>query len=252
MMQRRQLINALAAGAGTLALSPQTLFAKAPTPSDGKADWIYKGGLIYTVDPSRPTAEAVAVRGNRIVFVGRAQDAQAWQGSHTKIVNLDGGMLMPGFVDSHNHLATLGVTKLGVNVGGLKGKEPVFKAIRDWIEKQPANAVLRGFGWVLHDTFGEEMPRREWLDQITGDRPMYLMTADMHETWFNTAAMKLAGLTASTPDPDPGKQYFVRDPDGTPSGLAIEGAAFHILIACGMRSEEHTSELQSHHDLVCR
>lgn len=244
-MQRRKLIKTLAAGAGTLAISPQSIFAKAPSPSDGKADWIYKGGLIYTVDPNLPTAEAVAVRGSRIVFVGSAKDVDAWQGSQTKVVNLGGQMLMPGFIDSHNHLATLGITKLGVNLSGLKGKDTVLKAIRDWVSKQSPNAPLRGFGWVLHDTFGDVIPRREWLDEITGDRPMYLMTADTHETWFNTAAMKKAGLSANSPDPDPGKQYYVRDNDGTPSGLAIEpGASFPILIACGMTSRETVLDSQ--------
>ena len=232
-------------GAGALALSPLMTFAKAPSPSDGKADWIYKGGLIYTVDPARPTAEAVAVRGDRIVFVGSAKDVEAWTGPKSRAVDLAGGMLMPGFIDSHDHLASTGIMKLGVNLSGLKGKEVVFKAIREWIAGQSPNATLRGYGWVLHDTFGEELPRREWLDEITGDRPMYLLSSDIHETWFNTAAMKKAGLSASTPDPDPGKQYYKRDPDGTPTGLAIEAAAeFPIVIACGMTSPETVRESQ--------
>lgn len=243
-MKRRDFLQQLAFGAGLMTLSPQLLYAKGFSPSDGKADWVYTSGLVYTVDPGRPTAEAVAVRGDRIVFVGSARDVGAWIGPKTQVVKLGERMLLPGFIDSHDHLAVLGVTKLGVNVSGITGKEKVFAALREWVAKQPPQATLRGFGWVLHDTFGEEFPRREWLDAITGDRPMYLMTADMHETWFNTAAMKAAGVSANTPDPDPGKQYFVRDPDGTPSGLAIEGAAFPILIACGMTAPETVRESQ--------
>ncbi len=243
-MKHRKLLQILALCAGAMAVSSQMSFAAAPSPSEGKADWIYKGGLIYTVDPANPKAEAVAVRGDRIVFVGSAKDAEAWRGPDTKAVDLAGGMLMPGFIDSHDHLATLGVTKLGINIGGIAGKDNVLKAIREWVAKQPPDATLRGFGWALHDTFGEELPRREWLDEITGDRPMYLMSADMHETWFNTAAMKKAGLSKSTPDPDPGKQYYTRDPDGTPAGLAVEGAAFPVLIALGMTSKETVRESQ--------
>jgi predicted amidohydrolase YtcJ len=244
-MNRREFVQGLAIGTGICALSPQVVFAKGPSPNDGKADWIYKGGLIYTVDPALPTAEAVAVRGDRIVFVGSAKDVEAWTGPKTRAVDLAGGMLMPGFINSHDHLASTGIMKLGVNLSGLKGKEVVFKAIRQWIAGQSPNATLRGYGWVLHDTFGEELPRREWLDEITGDRPMYLLSSDIHETWFNTAAMKKAGLSASTPDPDPGKQYYKRDPDGTPTGLAIEAAAeFPIVIACGMTSPETVRESQ--------
>jgi predicted amidohydrolase YtcJ len=242
-MKRREFLLNVAVGACIAALS-QTLYGQIPSPNDAKADWIFKGGLIYTVDPARPTAEAVAVRGNLIVFAGSAKDVGAWQGPKTQVVDLADGMLLPGFIDSHDHLATLGVTKLGINVGGLVGKDKVLKAIRAWIANQPPNATLRGFGWALHDTFGEALPRREWLDEVTGDRPMYLMSADMHETWFNTAAMTAAGLGASTPDLDPGKQYYTRNPDGTPSGLAVEGAALPILAACGMTSPEAVRESQ--------
>lgn len=242
-MKRRCFLQYLAICA-LIVLTVQLSFAGAPTPDEGKADWIYKGGLVYTVDSANPKAESVAVRGNQIVFVGSAKDVGRWQGPKTRIVDLKGGMLMPGFIDSHNHLATLGVTKLGINISGIAGKDKVIKAIREWVAKQPPKAVLRGFGWALHDTFGEDSPRREWLDEATGDRPMYLMSADMHETWFNTAAMKVAGLSASTPDPDPGKQYYTRDKDGTPSGLAVEGAAFPVLIAMGMTSQKTIHESQ--------
>ena len=241
-MQRRRFLQTLALG--VIAMSPQSLFAKVPSPSEGKADWIYQGGLIYTVNPANPKAEAVAVRGNQIVFVGPAKDVEAWRGPNTRAVDLAGGMLMPGFIDSHDHLATLGVTKLGINIGGIAGKDNVLKAIREWVAKQPANVTLRGFGWVLHDTFGKDVPRREWLDDVTGDRPMYLMSSDMHETWFNTAAMKKAGLSKDTPDLDPGKQYYTRDADGTPSGLAVEGAALAILVSMGFGSHEVVLESQ--------
>ena len=73
--------------------------------------------------------------------------------------------------------------------------------------------------------------RREWLDDITGDRPMYLLSADAHDSWFNTAAMRAAGIGTDTPDPDPGAQYWVRDPDGTPTGHAVEGAATIPILA---------------------
>jgi predicted amidohydrolase YtcJ len=77
----------------------------------------------------------------------------------------------------------------------------------------------------MPDSFEERSPRREWLDEITGDRPMYLFSAHSHDSWFNTAAMRAAGIGPDTPDPDPGAQYWVRDPDGTPTGHGVEAAA---------------------------
>ena len=111
-----------AVGAGALVVGSNTLFAKSFSPSEGKADWIYKGGLIYTSDLKNPIAEAVAVRGNQIVFVGSLSEIGLWQGLNTRIVNLDGGMLMPGFVDAHAH-PELGVTKVGLDIVGLEGKD---------------------------------------------------------------------------------------------------------------------------------
>ena len=246
VLRRSAVFAATAVAAPSLAPAAETQVKESslPTPKDGEADWLFQNGYIYTVNASQPIAEAAAVRGNQIVYVGDKSGAAAWKGPNTRVVELAGRMLMPGFIDSHDHLATLGVTKLGVNVSGLKGKDTVLDAIREWIARQPPEAPLRGFGWVLHDTFGEELPRREWLDEVTGDRPMYLISADIHETWFNTAAMKAAGLDASTPDPDPGKQYYARNPDGAPLGLAIEGAALPILIACGMTAPETVRESQ--------
>jgi predicted amidohydrolase YtcJ len=136
-MKRREFIQSLAVGAGLCALTPRLLLAKAPSPNEGAADWIYQGGLIYTVDPANPTAEAVAVRGNLIVFVGSLQDVGAWQGPNTRIVNLDGGMLMPGFVDAHAHPELAGVVKVGLDVTGIKDKEEILKRVREYVAKNP-------------------------------------------------------------------------------------------------------------------
>ena len=170
--------------------------AAQPDPAAGAADWLFGGGLVYTVDPARPHAEAVAVRGDTIVYVGDRAGAEAWKGKDTREVDLAGRMLLPGFVDAHDHLSCLGATKLGVNVRGLKGKEAILERVRSWVVQQPKDAVLRGHGWSM-ESFGDVSPRREWLDAVTGDRPMYVLSFDMHDLWFNTAAMRLAGVTAT-------------------------------------------------------
>ena len=186
--------------------------------------YLLTNGPVWTGDPAQPWAQAVVVRGADLVHVGTRNAADSFVDAGTELIDLRGRMCLPGFIDSHNHLASMALSKLGVNVAGIVGRDAVLAAIRDWVAAQPADAPLCGHAW-MPDSFEERSPRREWLDEITGDRPMYLFSADAHDSWFNTAAMKAAGIDKNTPDPDPGAQYWVRDPDGTPTGHAVEGAA---------------------------
>ncbi len=198
--------------------------------------YLLSNGPIWTGDPARPWVQAVVVRGADLVHVGTRDGADDFVDSATELIDLNGRMCLPGFIDAHNHLASMAVSKLGVNLSGIVGRDAVLAAIGQWVAGQPADSPLRGYAW-MPDSFEERSPRREWLDEITGDRPMYLFSADAHDMWFNTAAMRAAGISASTPDPDPGAQYWVRDPDGTPTGHAVEAASYMpIIIAQGLFS----------------
>ena len=193
---------------------------------------VFLGGTVVTMDPRRPSAECVIVDGDRIVFVGTESDGRLRGPEGAEVIALQGGMLLPGFVDAHNHLAMLAIGKLGVDLSGIVGRGPILEAIREYVAGNPGLEVYRGFGWYPA-SFEGVSPRREWLDEITGEVPMVVNSADTHDLWFNTAAMRKAGIDASTPDPDP-NQYYVRDADGTPAGHAIEGAALiPLLIAVG-------------------
>ena len=199
--------------------------------------YLLANGPIWTGDPAQPWAQAVVVRGRDLVHVGTRAAADDFIDRATEFIDLDGRMCLPGFIDSHNHLASMAVSKLGVNLAGIVGRDAVLAKVREWVAAQPLDAPLRGHAW-MPDSFEERSPRREWLDEITGDRPMYLFSADAHDSWFNTAAMRDAGIDAGTPDPDPGAQYYVRDPDGTPTGHAVEGAAtIPIIVAQNLFSQ---------------
>lgn len=247
-LPRRRLLQAgalMAAAAVTPSVLQTGTAHAGPGPTggaEGPADWLFSGGGIYTMNPAQPWAQAVAVRGNRIVYVGDGTGVERWRGPRTRLVDLKGRMLLPGFVDSHNHLASLGATKLGVNVRGLIGKDAILARVKEWIQQQPPGAVLRGHGWSLESMQGVS-PRREWLDAITGDRPMYLLSFDMHDMWFNTAAMQLAGVTAKTPNPSK-TGFYERDPDGTPTGHSHEDAHLQILLAMGFTSPQTIAEAQ--------
>ena len=186
--------------------------------------YLVTNGSIWTGDPTVPWAQAVVVRGSDLAHVGTRAGADDFVDAATEFIDLNGGMCLPGFIDAHNHLASMALSKLGVNLSGVVGRDAVVAAVRDWVATQPPGAPLRGHGW-MPDSFEERSPRREWLDEVTGERPMYLFSADAHDSWFNTAAMRDAGIGRDTPDPDPGAQYWVRDPDGTPTGHAVEAAA---------------------------
>ena len=194
-----------------------------------ESSYLLANGPIWTGDPAQPWAQAGVVRGPDLVHVGTRDAADGFCDAATETIDLHGRMCLPGFIDAHNHLASMAVSKLGVNLSGIVGRDPVLAVIRRWVADQPADAPLRGYAW-MPDSFEERSPRREWLDEITGDRPMYLFSADAHDIWFNTAAMRAAGIDAETPDPDPGAQYWVRDPDGTPTGHAVEAASYMPII----------------------
>lgn len=186
-------------------------------------DYLFSGGTIYTVDASNSIAEALVVHDGEIVFVGSAVEAEAFVTDSTTRIDLAGGMLLPGFIDAHDHLVMGAATKVGVDLSGITGTANVLSAIKTWVDAQPDGMQLRGHGW-MPTSFDSGTPERQWLDEITGDRPMALFSADAHDIWFNSAAMQQCGLTNESPDPVPGAQYYVRDDQGWPTGHGVEGA----------------------------
>ncbi len=192
------------------------------TDTTGPADLVLTGGHVHTVDPDRPRAEAVAVRGERIVAVGSAADIAAHIGPRTRVVDLAGRLLLPGFQDAHVHPISGGVDQLECDVRGAPGRASVLASIRAYVAAHPDDQWIVGSGWYMAD-FEHGTPRREDLDAIVSDRPAFFPNRDGHSTWVNTKALELAGIDRDTPDPADGR--IERDPDGTPTGCLHEGAA---------------------------
>lgn len=196
------------------------------------------------MDNANPIAEAVIVDGSIITYVGTETGAADHLPDKFEVIDLAGGMLLPGFIDSHNHLATMGIGKLGVDLSKLTTMAEILDAIRVYVRANPELKVYRGFGWIPA-SFPNGSPRREWLDEITGAIPMVVNSADFHDLWFNTAAMTAADIDASTPDPEP-NQYYVRDANGMPTGHAIEAAtSLPIMAAVGTFTLECFREAQA-------
>ncbi len=189
------------------------------------ADLVLTGGHVHTVDPGRPRAEAVAVAGERIVAVGSARDVAAWIGPATRVVDLGGRLLLPGFQDAHVHPIFAGIDRLECDLREARGRDGVLATIRAYVAGHPDDAWIVGSGWYMAD-FEHGTPRREDLDAIVSDRPAFFPNRDGHSTWVNSRALELAGIDRDTPDPDDGR--IERDPDGTPTGTLHEGAAHAV------------------------
>ena len=191
------------------------------TPSQRPADLVLTGGSLVTMDPDRPTARALAVRDGRIVAVGEDGDVRGFVGPSTRVIELRGQTVSPGFQDAHVHPIGAGVGWLQCDLRDMHGLDAYLPAVRAYAASHPELEWIVGEGWSMGD-FPGGTPRAEDLDRVVADRPVFLTNRDGHGAWVNRRALERAGITATTADPDDGR--IERDADGTPSGTLHEGA----------------------------
>lgn len=204
----------------TLVMMVCLIAACGPSESE-KADLVLKNGVVYTVDKSRSVAQAVAIRGDRIVFVGSDSDVEKWIGAGTEVVDLGGRLVLPGLIDSHAH-ATSGVSDIyEVPLYGIGTVEEYQQTIASFLAETPDPTALRGTGWI-NSVFGEGGPTAAMLDEVAPDIPAALYSEDYHSVWVNSKTLAAAGITADTPDPEGG--VIERDAEGNPSGTLRESA----------------------------
>jgi len=186
------------------------------------ADLVFTGGHVHTVDARQPRAEAVAIHGDRISAVGSVDEIAPAVGPATRVVDLRGRLLVPGFQDAHVHPLSGGMDRMQCDLREAEGREAVLATIRTYADEHPNDDWIVGSGWYMGD-FPGGTPRREDLDSVLSDRPGYFPNRDGHSSWVNSRALELAGITRDTPDPFGGR--IERDPDGTPTGSLHEDAA---------------------------
>jgi hypothetical protein len=188
------------------------------------ADLALTGGKIYTVDSARSWAEAVAIKDGRIVFVGSSADANDFIGDNTKVVDLKGRMVVPGFQDAHVHPISAGVEANACNLNGLENVDAYIAAIKKYADQHPDEPWITGGGWSMAAFGPGALARRELIDAVVPDRPVLLYSQDGHTTWANSKALEIAGITNKTPDPPDGR--IDRDPKtGAAVGSLQEGAS---------------------------
>ena len=186
------------------------------------ADLIFVNGDVYTVDGVRSWAQAVAVKSGRIAAVGTEDDILDLSGAGTEVVDLQGGLLLPGFQDAHIHPVGGGLDMLTCDLHELHSLDGYLEAISSYAAANPDREWILGGGWSM-DVFPGGTPTKELLDAIVPDRIVYLPNRDGHSAWVNSRALDTAGITKDTPDPDDGR--IERTPAGEPAGTLHEGAS---------------------------
>lgn len=187
-------------------------------------DLILAGGRVYTVEADRPWAEAVAVRGDRIVKVGKEAAVRALAGSATRVVELKGRLLLPGLIDGHTHFLDGSLSLDQVDLTGATTVPAMQERIRRYAASHPDEPWILGSGW-LYSAFPSHMPDRKELDAVESRRPVLLYCYDGHSAWANGKALEAAGITARTPQLPRRQGEIVKDPKtGAPTGALKEGA----------------------------
>ncbi len=186
------------------------------------ADCMLLGGTVYTMDPSQPVAEAVAISEGRIVHVGNVSDARALAGPQTETIDLHGRVALPGFVESHTHLTMFGRYLEQTDCRRARSIEEIVSSLKEAAAQTPPGEWVLGHSY--DDTLLTEMrhPTRRDLDRASTEHPILLSHISVHNKVANSAALKKANVSASTPDPPGGK--VDRDAHGEPTGVLWEWA----------------------------
>lgn len=198
------------------------LLAACATSRSPSADLVLHNATIYSGDSTQATAEAVAVKDGRIVFLGSNADAESWINDATEVIDLAGRYVYPGFVDAHAHFTGIGQRELTLNLEGTDTKDLFLARLDSAVRLTPAGEWVTGRGWI--ETFWDPpiFPTRHDLDRIAPNHPVMLTRADGHASIVNSAALRIAGVSGATPAPPGGAINL--DVDGEPTGMLIDAA----------------------------
>lgn len=206
----------------SLALAWQT------NPKREVADLVLLNGAVWTVNPDQPWAEALAIKGDKILDAGTSQEIKGMIGDSTQVIDLKGDFVLPGFIDSHTHFLDGGFSLLSIRLRDAESREEFITRIAD-----KANEIEKGV-WILdgdwdHQSFDPpELPRKDWIDPVTLHKPVCVNRHDGHMVLVNSLALKLAGITKDTPSPAGGE--ILKDPEtGEPTGI-LKDAAINLVM----------------------
>ncbi|WP_323761653.1 amidohydrolase [Maricaulis sp.] len=189
---------------------------------ESAADLVIWGGPIHTARDDQPMVEAVAVLDGRIAFAGPQEAAQAWLGEETRLIDLNGGAMYPGFTDSHIHVYGVGQRERTLNLDSVTSIDDLVASVEAAIADTPEGATLSGRGWIETHWPEGRFPTRHDLDPVSPDNPVILRRADGHALVANSAALEAAGVTRDSVAPSGGEILF--DDAGEPTGILVDTA----------------------------
>ena len=197
------------------------LFMSGITAGAETAETIFVNGNIYTVNDKQPCAQAIAVKGGRIIFVGSNADAEKFRTDKARTVDLAGKTVTPGFTDSHCHIFGIGEREMTLNLEGTNTREDFLARVKERVARAEHDKWITGRGWI--ETFWKppHFPTRTDLDKIAPNNPVFLTRADGHAAVVNSAALKLANIDDHTPDPFGGQ---ILKMNGDPNGMLLDNA----------------------------
>src|SRR5258708_4051303 len=197
------------------------LFNFAPTGNKFEpADLIFVNGNVYTANEKQPHAQAIAVKADRIVFVGSNSEVDEFKGTQTRIIDLHGATALPGMTDAHHHLEGVGFREMTLNLEGVTNLQDFLAKVKAKVDQAKPGEWVTGRGWI--ETFWQPpvFPTRWNLDKVSPNNPVILQRADGHGTVVNSAALKIAGITRDTPAPFGGE--ISKDKNGEPNGMLLD------------------------------
>lgn len=194
-----------------------------PVQQPAGADIVFKNGNVYTVDAKQPRAQAIAVTKDRIVFVGSNADAQKFAGPKTRVVDLKGSTVLPGFADAHQHLSGVGQREMTLNLEGTASLEDFLAKVKARVDQAKPGDWVTGRGWIETHWKPPVFPTRLDLDKVAPNNPVILGRADGHGAVANSAALKLAGVDKTTPNPF-GGEISKDKQSGEPNGMLLDAA----------------------------
>jgi predicted amidohydrolase YtcJ len=186
------------------------------------ADLMLLNGNIHTMNPWHPKAEAVAIKGSKIIAIGRNSEVENLGRKNFKVMNLEGKTVIPGLIDCHTHFLSFAHGRRRVNLHKISSFARVLSTIKSFSERLRSDEWLVGGGWDKNILGDESIFTRDVLDNIWSETPVVLQSKDHHVLWVNSKALKVVGISPSTSDPPGGK--IERDPKGEPIGILKENA----------------------------